>query len=177
MGIRRGFPVRTRSPRRSVSWVDGPEATELAFSATGTQIWTSGVVTTLGEITVVRIRGRFNAFVTAATSAGDGFDGAVGIGIVTSQAFGSGIGAVPTPLTELEWDGWMWHNFFNVRMITGTASDGVNAVSAVFDVEIDTKAMRKFGDTMTLFGIVEVTEQGAAAMECWGNCRMLVKHG
>ena len=47
-------------------------------------------------------------FLSAATSALDGFNGAFGIGLVTRQALAVGVSAVPTPLDEEDWDGWLY---------------------------------------------------------------------
>ena len=82
---------------------------------------------------------------------------------------------MPTPFTEADWDGWLWHEFFDVRALTATIADGVNAFSAVSRVVIDSKAMRKgWDDKVTLVGVTEVVEGGTASMELHGNTRCLV---
>ena len=78
-----------------------------------------------------------------AAAAGDGFFGAVGIGIVTNQAFVAGVTSMPEPFDEVNWDGWMWHFFFDIRSVTATIGDGVNAASVSQLLTIDSKAMRK----------------------------------
>ena len=171
-----GFQRQTRSPRRSVQWAFGPNATNVALTATGPVTWTNGVVTSL-ETTIVRIRGMILVTLTSATAAGDGFSGAMGIGIAGTPAFVAGSASLPTPVTESEWDGWMWHTFFQVQAVTATISDGANAVGASLRIPVDTKAMRKFSDAQTLFGMIEVTELGTAVAEVQADTRMLAKRG
>jgi len=175
MARQRGFPLRNRS-RRSVGWALGPEASDGTTAATGKVLWTTGVVlSSVVKATIVRIRGQFAAYMNSASVAGSGFKGAVGIGITTTAAFTIGATAIPGPLTELDWDGWMYHRIFDVRTITATLADGVNAVGVVDRFEIDSKAMRKFDEDMTLFGMIEVTEQTSAQLEFQADTRLLLK--
>ena len=108
----------------------------------------------------------------AAAAIGDGYSGAVGVGIVTLPAFTVGITVVPTPLTEVEWEGWLYHQFFDIRagLDVGLASH----ISQHWAV--DSKAMRKFDDiNLVLMSLIEVIEQGTSQIEIGFNTRMLVK--
>ncbi len=177
MASRRGFHQVRRSPRRTTAWGFGPNADPISLSASGNQLWSSGVVLDLeSKATIVRLRGEVNAFLLSASAAGDGFDGAFGIGITTTEAFAvGGQASTPGALTDMDWDGWMWHRFFNIHASTATIADGVNAVGVSFRTEIDGKAMRVWDASMTLFGSVEVVENGTATGEVWADCRALVK--
>jgi len=126
-------------------------------------------------VTIVRIRGHFQLFLTLVTAVGDGFHGAIGIGVFTNEAFASGAAAIPGPLTDADYDGWMYHQFIDVHGITLTEADGSNAVVMVQAGEIDSKAMRIQEDSQTLLGLIEVGEEGTAAAEFWADTRVLDK--
>jgi len=171
MPASRGFRSR-QSPRRRTEWfqgVGGTAITSVASSSAG--FLGGGVVTTFGEETLVRTRGILDLTMIAVTSPGDGFFGAVGIGLATSAAVAAGIASVPTPITESGWDGWLWHSFVSVHGgITLIANE-----SSHQRVEIDSKAMRKVQDDMTLFAAFEVVEIGSAVMSVFLDTRMLSK--
>ena len=62
--------------------------------------------------------------------------------------------------------------------IAGGASsenDMVEPVTAAVTFDIDTKAMRKIPDGMTLTGVIEVTEVGTAVLDWHVNSRTLAK--
>ena len=179
MARRSGFPGRTliqRGPKRQVVWGVGPNAQNVSSMASFAAVWSNGVVLTQeSEVTIVRLRGDLLLTLLAQTAIGDGFAGAVGIGIVNSQAFATGIGAMPTPVTEVDWPGWMWHSFFNLRGITALEADGSNAMGVVQRMLIDSKAMRKMGDEEVLFGAIEGTLSGGGTLELQADSRLLAK--
>ena len=111
----------------------------------------------------------------ASDAAGGGFFGALGIGVVTSDAFAVGVTAVPNPVDDADWDGWMWHQFVSVHTITATIADGVNAQGVYARVPIDTKAMRKIPLNETVFLSLQVAEAISATMEVFADSRMLLK--
>ena len=166
---------RTSGVRRETAWTIGPQEVDGSHSSTSTSLWSGTVVPAIDGLTIIRIRGFVRALLQTATAAGDGFFGAFGIGIATDAAIAVGVTAVPTPLTEEQWDGWLWHSYFDVRSVTATIADGVNAAGATVAFEIDSKAMRKFPTNMTLYGATEVVESGTALVELQGQTRMLVK--
>ena len=174
---RRGFPARGH--QRKSSWAVGPIANEEAIATNGKRLWTQGVaLVSEAEVTIVRIRGLMSIYLSLATSSLDGFAGAAGLCIVNSDVFNVGATAVPDPLNDLEFGGWMWHSFFDVRGIAAQSAGAdvsINAFSAVYRKEIDSKAMRKLGEFETLVGVVNVAEGGTASMEFNADSRMLVK--
>ncbi len=173
----RGFrPRGLVGNKRQVAWGFGPDAVPVSLAATGNLFWTNAVtLTTAAKTTIVRIRGNFQAFLLTAAAAGDGFDGAIGIGLATTEAVAAGIAAVPGPRTDPEWGGWIAHQVFHIHAVTATIADGVNAAAAQVTMNIDSKAMRKFEESQSLFGAVEVLENGAATAELWADTRILVK--
>jgi len=170
----RGFQPRSRSRKRSTSWGIGPESSPVSLSGTANALWTTGsVLGNEAKVTIVRIRGMASLFMQTATATGDGFNGAVGIGIVSAEAFAAGAASVPGPFTDSDWDGWMYHTFFNLNSSAGGLS--AEGGQASQRLEIDSKAMRIFEDSETLFGAIEQVEEGTATAEFWANTRILLK--
>jgi len=161
--------------RRRTSWDTGPGLfSDLAtFSASGSSIIGSGGEATTDGLTIVRTRGLIELTFTAATSALDGFAGALGMGICTAEAFAIGVTAVPTPVTDVAWDGWLWHQFYSAHMPAAFQATGTGPYSTM--IEVDCKAMRKMDAGDTLFFVGEFTEIGAAILTVRADSRVLVK--
>ena len=176
MASRRGsFRPRQGATRRRSAWTEGAGGqTNTQAAATFTNILGGGVITSSGEVTIVRTRGELTIGLSAATAALDGFSGAVGIGIVTTQAFNVGVTALPLPISDAEWDGWMWHQYFNV--FAQSASPGFATDGGTFArYQVDSKAMRRLEDEMTLVAVIEGTEVGTSTMNARFDSRILVK--
>ena len=174
MAQRRGFPGRGR--KRTMTWGLGPDIADGSASANGTQLWTSSVVLVAeAEVTLVRMRGFFHVTLNTADAIGAGFFGAVGLGLVTTRAVVAGAGSIPRPIQEADWDGWIYHRYWDVRAITATIADGVNAASASIGFEIDSKAMRKWSANESLVGVFEVIESANATCELQAETRLLLK--
>ena len=174
---RRSGLIQARGPRRLTNWGAGPGGSAgQGFSASGAAILGGGVQ--FGSAgTVVRIRGSLSAFLSSYTSAGDGFHCAIGVGLASLAAFTVGIGSLPTPITELGWDGWLWHRLFDVHGSLAAGSTAVGVANSGVDIEVDSKAMRKVSDEMVVFAAAEVVEAGTAAMTIHFDSRMLLKEG
>ncbi len=155
-------------------WGFGPDL-NFSASATGKTIWSTSL--TIGEIlTIVRIRGFVHVLQTVSSAANSGMFGAMGIALVNSDAFAAGSGSIPGPFTDLNWDNWMWHSFWDVRTATNVLGDGVNATSITQRIEIDSKSMRKWDPAETLVGMFEVgIESGTAVVNVRGDTRLLLK--
>ncbi len=174
----RQSPIRAR---RKTAWGIGPQQdlASLTSAAPTKTLWTNGVTLVLeSEVTIVRIRGQVNLQLMLATNSGDGFTGALGLGIVNSQAFAAGAASIPGPHSQPEWEGWMWHQFFHMRGVAAQAqgADVSRNVTADRVIEVDTKAMRKFSDNQILFGMIElVDETGTANITTVADTRVLFK--
>ena len=179
MAQRRGFPLRTQvRTRRKTAWGVGPNSNTITITAPNSpKLWSNGVILLNdAENTIVRTRGVVHVILSASSLAHGGFSGAVAIGIGTSAAFGAGVASLPSAIAESDWDGWLWHSFFDVRTITATIADGSNAASVSHRFEVDSKAMRKLTDDMTVFGSIEMrTEAGVATAIMDADTRMLFK--
>ena len=171
MARSRGFhPVR-RSVRRKTTWEEGPPmlTTSTNLSANAAFIVGLGLQSVLSETTLVRTRGSLLFHLTSSAAVGDAFIGAVGIGLVSDQAFAIGATAVPMPVSEAKDERWIWHHWLNI------VESGAGDAAPAQRIEIDSKAMRKFTDSDRLYMAVEVTETGTAVAEFVANTRMLFK--
>ena len=183
MGVRRGSSRRFASSlSRKTAWDKGPgSVTSQTTSASGQVVLGLGLSSLLDGQTVVRIRGEFIAYLTAATALGDGYSGAFGIGMSTQNAFTDiGITALMHPLDDSDWDGWMYHLFFSCKAAGPIVQAAValstdNSLISSVRVAVDTKAMRKFDEDMVLFAAIDVDEVGTAVMESQFDSRMLIK--
>ena len=173
-GSRLGFPQRTA--RRRSGWAFGPGGTTQQTSTTGSSVILGAYVTpTVDGLTVVRIRGDLMLYLSATTGAVDGFLGAVGIGLSTEAALDVGVGSVPTPITEEDWDGWLYHRYFSVRG-PGAAVPTIGIdMTSTFREAVDTKAMRKLNEESGLYFAVEMVLTGTATLRMQFNSRMLLK--
>ncbi len=181
MAFSRGFRGRSRSPsKRLTAWADGPNNTLEGQAAVGNNGWTTGVVLAAeSAATIVRIRGLLSLYLDLSTAAGDGFSGAVGLGIVTQQAFDAGSASLPDPFDDSFWAGWMWHSFWHLHGIAAQSQGqdvAVNAATDVLRIPIDTKAMRKFDLNQVLVGVIKLNvETGIAGLRFIADTRVLVK--
>jgi len=167
-GSFRGRPV---GRQRKKSWDEGPGSTAAtAISTSSATILGSGALAVNDGQTILRTRGLLALTMLTAGSLGDGFFGAFGIGIVTEQAFSIGITAMPAPVAEADWDGWLYHTFVDVR--TGL-NPGANA-SSFQKLMVDSKAMRKINQGETIFAALEVVEVGVATLDAHFDSRVLV---
>jgi len=170
----RSIPRSVRRTVRRPSWSRGPNGI-LQRTSSGAAIFATGAQANFDELTVIRIRGVFEIFLSVAAAALDGFDGAFGICRVSENAFNAGAGSIPSPLTDVAWDGWQAYQMFSLKAVTATIADGVNAVGVYKRFELDTKAMRKTNITDVLVGVIEATEVGTATMNMRLDSRMLHK--
>ncbi len=187
MARSQGRTFARRSPPRQTGWGVGPKSNPLGaisstFSATGSQLGGLVAVPTIDGITIIRLRGEFLFKLLTATAAGDGFFGAVGVGLFTDAAVAVGVSAIQTPIANEDWDGWMWHRYFSCIAGGQISAAGVSlsggqaaATAAAVRVEIDSKAMRKIPVGMSLSAVVEVTEDATATGAWWMNSRTLSK--
>ena len=155
-----------RGVRRRTHWVEVNGATSVSTSI-AVQLFTTAVGHE-GE-TVVRVRGLGVATLETGNVASAGFFGAFGMAIVTTAASTIGVTAIPTPLTEAGWDGWLLHRYFEIER-TGPGGGGAGEIDRLI---LDSKAMRKANEDESLVGVFEVILSGTAIMNFQVRARVL----
>jgi len=159
--------------KRRTGWFSGPGQTGVTtVTGSGIQTFDSSPEFEDGE-TLVRIRGSLSAYLTTVTAANDGYHFGFGIALFTEQALVAGITALQRPISDMGWEGWIYHHIFDLHSPTAALLRHPNAELANF--EIDSKAMRKTGSEMFLVAIMELTEVGAANAKFNFQSRMLLK--
>ena len=179
MPLRRGL-TRGRtivSNRRSTGWEEGPGGTtNTQLVAVGSAFTGTVLQAVVDGLTLVRLRGQLQLFLSAASTATSGFAGAFGIGVATNAALAVGINAVPTPITEQQWNGWLFWTPIQFHSVTATIGDGVNAASVSQFITVDSKAMRKVPVEQSIYAALELsTEIGAATLNAFFDSRVLFK--
>jgi len=159
----RSFPARGRSgPKRLVSWLAPADQGFIGVASTAKVIVGSFtpalLVPSIDRATIVRTRGqvsvKFGAYTADLTIVG-----AVGMGVVSADAFAAGVASVPGPFSDADWDGWyMWRSFGYHWEVSAAGSTGQGRASNEF--EVDSKAMRKIG-TNEVCVIVAESQSGA----------------
>ena len=167
----RRFEARTQ--RRKTNWLSGPGGVLTQISASGAQAFATTSAQTLTGSTLVRCRGYLNLFLSSVGSAGDGFHGAFGIGIANENALSAGIASLMAPVTDVDWEGWLYHTFLSVR--TNQAAEATLNSATFFQMHVDSKAMRKLPSNMAMYAAIEVTEIGTVVLQGDFFSRILVK--
>ncbi len=171
----RGFP-RGRS-RRLTDWDQGPGSQVVtAITSTTAVILGAGIGPTLETLTIVRLRGALQAFLTSGDSINSGFHCALGIGVVTVDAFTvGGVASVPHPLDDMSWGGWLYHRIFDLHNATSTITDNLVNGLGVLSFEVDSKAMRKVRVNDLVFAVIQTVEDPASGMSIFFDSRILWK--
>ena len=164
-----GRSVPLRRNRRRTGWSAGPSGL-LTLTAAGQQAFGTTSIAALDGLTLARIRGELLLQLTSDAATADGFNQiAVGICDVSENAAGIGITAIPHPLADIDWDGWIWHW---VGSIVDNA--GGDAVGSGARVVIDNKSMRKTPESNVLVGVLGAgVEIGTAIVKVNLNTRVL----
>ena len=166
------FRRTSGSKRRRVSWSKGPGGIATIVSASGSQLLSVVSQANLDDLTITRLRGSIEVGLVTASAGGEGYTWAVGVANVTENAFGIGITAVPTPLTDINWDGWLYHVQGNLISRDATPLDEANLL---VHIEVDSKAMRKTHNTDGVIAVAEFAEVGTATMRLSMVSRILDK--
>ncbi len=165
---------RPQSQRHRPVWSLGPTGA-FSLGASAVSIFATGSQALVDELTIIRTRGILVLHLSAVANPNEGFSGAVGICNVTENAFNAGVGSIPTPITDIAWDGWLWYQFFSLKSVTGVIADGANANAMVKEYVIDSKAMRKTNGSDIVVGVLETTEAGASTLNAFMDTRLLNK--
>ena len=143
-------------------------------TAAGSALFTIVAQALNDGLTIIRTRGELLISLQTADAIGSGFTRiGVGIGIVSENAFGTGVGAVPTPLTDIAWDGWLWYWMGALMSVETPATSGVGTTARIV---IDSKAMRKIKESDGVVAVIQSeAEIGAVTLKAFLTTRMLSK--
>ncbi len=157
----RRFPARRSS---SKIWAGFSNATSFQTLPAATSQILGSFVVSAGDETIVRFRGLLS-IISDQVAASEEVHGAIGVAIVSEDAFNVGITAVPTPIADIQSDAWMvWQPFaHSILFLQTDASGTVITEGGQTNVVIDSKAMRKIH---TDERAVVVIENQAAAFGC-----------
>ena len=159
-----------QAPTRKSTWNRGPNGV-IQRTATGSVIFATGSQAAEAGLTIIRTHGELLVGLSAATSAVDGYDGAFGICIVSENAFNVGIASIPTPITDIAWDGWFVYQSFSSKLY----GPDLGRAAIVARYQVDSKAMRKIKVTDVMVAVVEATEVGSSTLNMSLETRVLVK--
>jgi len=176
MARSRGVFHRGRPQRRKTGWDFGPGGTGVtSFSSSTTSILGGGAEVVAQGLTLVRLRGSVQGFLKTADAANAGFHCAMGIGIVSTDAFAVGVTALPNPADDIGW-GWLYHRFFDLHAFSATVADSMAASGlGSIQFEVDSKAMRKLTVSEVIFASLQVIELSTATMSVFFESRALLK--
>jgi len=160
---------RPTAVRRQTAWdIFQPGAQSQA--AAGATLYPLGFAPNFEGLTLIRLRGEL-VISAVLTAASDSADVAVGLIMVSDEAFAAGVASIPSPLTDGD-DDWLWHQFCSVTSRFGAAAgEGVE-----FRFPIDNKAMRKLPPGKTVCAVIEMNNLvGAVTIDTLLNMRTLFK--
>ncbi len=161
---------RVGGKRRQTTWIGPADQNTVNVSSGGSAIIASfdPAANFLEAPTIVRSRGQALVKLQAYSADLD-FGGALGICVVTDEAFAAGAASIPRPFDDSDWGGWLvWRLFANrFELLDATGS----LFPAGLALEIDSKAMRKVGQGET---IVMMCESQTGAMSVAMHVRMLL---
>ena len=166
------FP-KTGGPSRQVSWEVGPRGS-VATSTTSNSLFPTAAEAALDKLTIVRTRGQLIVEYTTGDAVAEGHEWAFGMCIVSQNAAGIGVTAVPDPLIDIAWEGWFVYEMGIVKQV-GTTLDQ-SEIGAGQRIEIDSKAMRKLRITDNVVAVFSNTIVGSPGqVRASMLSRMLVK--
>ena len=165
----------TRSPRgvghgrRLTEWAATAPETTYTNLAAATAILDS-FFTAEDPETVIRVVGTLNIQSDQVAGGEEPF-GAIGLCVVSDQAFAIGVTAIPTPYTDASSDLWLMHRFWQAPIAVATAAS-IARVDTL--VDLTSKAMRKINPDQTLVLVIE-NGAGAHGVEYRLDVRVLAK--
>ena len=171
-------PRNFQSPRgnvsqRKVTWAVGPNGQTPLLSSGTNNLFPIAVQSIQDDQTIVRTRGSLLVQLVSASAGLEGFAWHFGMAIVTENAAGIGVTAVPDPLIDIAWDGWFVYETGHVVGVDATPDEA--SPGSVQVIKIDSKAMRKIHASDVVVALFSVTEIGAATMQAALSTRLLFK--
>ena len=100
----------------------------------------------------------------------------IGMAVVSENAAGAGSTAVPAPITDIGWNGWLWHWTGALTANSSATTDVATSPAGIVRIPVDSKAMRKFKNMDILICVIEADDEvGTATANMTVNTRILVK--
>jgi len=157
--------VQSKSARLT-QWIGPADQGPIAVASGGATLIDS--VAFNQPATIMRTRGYVGIRATNA-GADATIVGAIGVAIVSEEAFLAGVASIPEPYTDADWGGWyVWRSFsFRHQFF-----DATGVLLEDFGFEVDSKAMRKVAPNEALVFIGE-SQQGA--FDVVDSTRTLIK--
>ena len=158
------------SLRRATSWSLGPRG--IVSTAIAAQlVFPSTAVADDDGLTLIRTRGELLVKLSTSDAATSGMAVNFGICIVSQNAAGVGVTAIPDPDADISWDGWLvyW---------TGTVKGALssNEGSSTHRLVLDSKAMRKIKRTDVVVAVLSTDDEiGSVTLNADLETRLLLK--
>ncbi len=111
---------------------------------------TFGATVTDGALTLVRTRGEITVLQRTEAAADQTWCGAMGMIVVSDDAFAAGVGSVPGPLTDVFDDWVVWVPF------GGMSFGGIGPGELFFRKDFDSRGMRKMKFGEVLINVIEI---------------------
>ena len=157
---RSGFRVVGGVRRRQTQWIGGAFANTTVSNSSVIVTSLNVAALALRPFTIVRSRGMLyiNSDQTGATEAA--FN-AYGRAVVSDQASAIGVTAVPTPVTDNASDLWF---LFQPLMLNYQFNSSIGTMIRGYQLDIDSKAMRKVEDGQDIVSVVENSSVGSGSI-------------
>ena len=171
---RRGSVGGFSRQRRKTAWTLGPGSTVVTTVSSVTPAFVGARFDILQDgVTLARMRGRLRIALRSAVSLGDNITGAFGVGVVKTTAAIAGIASVPTPVAEQDAESWLYWQAVSMGSMSPSPQWG-SAGWAFFDVDIDSRAMRKLSLDDSIYAAFEGgTEVGNVTLNVFFDSRLL----
>ena len=144
----------------------------VSMTTTATAILGSFTASGAEPFTVLRMTGAVAAAPRGAAVDLEAAAITLGVGIVSSDALAVGATAMPDPAGEPDYP-WLW--WYPMLLLSGNASDTVGAYPRGWNINVESKAMRKVGPRQSLVLLAEyVGLTGTSDYDVVGSIRFLV---
>jgi len=172
--------------KRPTDWVAGSaDFSALASVVSGAQAVVSGISAQEGIAhlgTIIRMRGCIHLELANETTVATLQEFGIGIGLVDDRALASSPTAgtgLPQPIDDEDFEGWMWWKcgYLGTTENPQTGTGSHVRRQAGMDIEIDSKAMRKWDENDALVIIVQnrLIDGTATEIDVAMHMRMLLK--
>ena len=156
----RKFHSRPRGTRRETSWISVEPVIQVVDNSVAVTHTLNATALAKRSFTIIRTR--LEVHINSDQLAVDEIAiAAIGLCVVSDQASGIGVTAVPTPITDLASDLWFVHQplITDFTFVTGIGIDADGGTN----YSIDSKAMRKVNDDEQVIVVVEGSGSGGGA--------------